>query len=316
MGVLITVISISVAVFFVAIYRHRTGLAGPGKQAGNPVGPPIQFHWVRVEPGTFEMGDPVAAPSKDYDEHSHTVTIAHPYLLEAFAVTVGQFGQFVQETGYVTDAERSGSGDRWVQTGTRAIKSLTWRSASAGLPVTTPVTVVSWYDANAFCRWASERQGMRVRLPTEAEWEYACRAGTTGPYNAPAPPLDLGWFAENSGDSTVDLVQASRIRGGGAAAVTAARCRPHPVGQKQPNAWGFYDMHGNVWQWCSDAFAAYPTAPVTDPTGPNITNPRFRSARAAGWCNSCKLGTSYNRGRWSPRIGYDHLGFRVAAEVS
>ncbi len=293
--VLVAIVSLGLAAAGIAVFRHQARRTAPIKPAAKPVGPPIQFHWVRVEPGTFEMGDPDAAPSDDYDEHSHTVTLTRPYLLDAFALTVGQFGQFVNETGYVTDAERTGTGDRWVQTGTRSVKSLTWRTAAAGLPDNTPVTVVSWNDANAFCRWASARSQRHIRLPTEAEWEYACRAGTTGSYNAAGSPLDLGWFIENTH--------------GGAAG------HPRPVGQKKPNAWGFYDMHGNVWQWCSDAFAAYPSQSVTDPIGPDRKSPRFRSARAAGWNNSYSLGTSYNRGRWFPGVGYDHLGFRVAADV-
>ena len=148
-----------------------------------------------------------------------------------------------------------------------------------------------------------------------AEWEYACRAGTTGRYNAAGPAGDLGWFADNSGDRPLDGERLyQRGAAVAAAALAAAHCRPRPVGLKRPNAWGLYDMHGNVWQWCSDAFGPYPHQPVTDPTGPSDPDPRLRSARCAGWCDWPALGTSYNRGRWTPDVGYNHIGFRVAAD--
>ena len=97
---------------------------------------------------------------------------------------------------------------------------------------TLPVENVSWSDAQEFCRKLSQMTGRKYRLATEAEWEYACRAGTTGAY---AGALDaMGWYRENSGGI------------------------PHPVGQKQPNTWGLYDMHGNVWEWCQSKYQGYP----------------------------------------------------------
>ena len=90
------------------------------------------------------------------------------------------------------------------------------------------MTFISWYDAMAFCHWLSAETGQEIRLPSESEWEYACRAGTTGAYAGEVSAM--GWYRYNSGGRT------------------------HPVAQKQPNAWGLYDMHGNVWEWCLDFF--------------------------------------------------------------
>ena len=253
-------------------------------------GSPLDLGLVDVRPGTFRMGDPDAAPSDDYDEHAHTVTLTRPFRLAARTTTVDQFARFVTETDYVTDAERAGRGQGWGPRGVQWLPGVTWRTAAAGLPGDTPAVCVSWNDALAYCRWASRRTGLNVRLPTEAEWEYACRAGTTGPYNAPGRPDQLGWFAPAAGG------------------------RPQPVGRLRPNAWGLFDMHGNVWQWCSDAFGPYPDDPVTDPTGPTEARPRFRCARSASWYDHAPLGTSHNRGRWTSDVGYNHMGFRVAAD--
>jgi len=123
---------------------------------------------------------------------------------------------------------------------------------------------VSWEDAVEFCRKLSElpaerAAGFAYRLPTEAEWEYACRAGTTTAYSFGDDSAELGeyaWYAENSGGRT------------------------QPVGQKKPNPWGLYDMHGNVWEWCQDWHAAYPTGSVTDPTGPSSGSFRVPPPRA------------------------------------
>ena len=110
-----------------------------------------------------------------------------------------------------------------------------------------PVEMVSWDDAQAFCQKLSKKSGKTVRLPTEAEWEYACRAGTSTKYYSGDSEEDLkrvAWYEANSNDTT------------------------HPVGQKEPNKFGLYDMHGNVWQWCQDWYGDYTANEVADPQGP------------------------------------------------
>ena len=157
-----------------------------------------------------------------------------------------------------------------------------------------PVEMVSWEDAVEFCRRLSElpaekAAGNVYRLPTEAEWEYACRAGTTTKFSFGDDESDFGeygWYRENSGRTT------------------------HPVGSKLPNAWGLYDMHGNVWEWCQDWYGDYPSGSVTDPSG--ATSSSFRVLRGGGWDYSADGCRSAFRGRDLPSCrDYGRLGFRV-----
>jgi formylglycine-generating enzyme required for sulfatase activity len=159
-----------------------------------------------------------------------------------------------------------------------------------------PIEWISWSSAMDFCHKLTEREraggrlpeGYEYTLPTEAQWEYACRAGTTGSF---AGDLDaMAWYEKNSGLQT------------------------HPVGQKQPNAWGLYDMHGNVWEWCLDVYAGYPGGQVTDPrpdnTGPNASAPRMvRGGSAGASAGQCRSAERYRNG-----ISYTSaaVGFRVA----
>lgn len=160
-----------------------------------------------------------------------------------------------------------------------------------------PVDHVSWDDAMEFCRKLTEREraagrlpeGYAYTLPTEAEWEYACRAGSTGPYAGDGKLDDMGWYAGNSGGAM------------------------HPVGRKQANAWGFRDMHGNAWEWCRDRFGTYPGGAVTDPTGP-----AYGSARVARG-GSCSVPARFCRSAFrrgtEPGSRERHFGFRLALDL-
>lgn len=145
-----------------------------------------------------------------------------------------------------------------------------------------PVTEVSWYVARLFAHWAG------CRLPTEAEWEYACRAGTTTAYSFGDDPEKLGdyaWFGGNSGYEV------------------------HPVGEKRPNPWGLYDLHGNVWEWCGDWFGDYPSVNQSNPSGPPGGLDRVHRG-GAGWGHPDWCRSAY-RGRLLPAGRDDCLGFRV-----
>jgi formylglycine-generating enzyme required for sulfatase activity len=147
-----------------------------------------------------------------------------------------------------------------------------------------PVETVSYAEVQAFVSKLNSRgDGWRYRLPTEAEWEYAARAGSTGDY---AGKLDsMGWYKENSGGKT------------------------HPVGQKQPNAWGLYDMHGNVWEWVQDWYGDYPREAVTDPTGPASGSSRV--VRGGGWSGADWRCRSADRDWLDSGRRYNLHGFRL-----
>jgi formylglycine-generating enzyme required for sulfatase activity len=168
-----------------------------------------------------------------------------------------------------------------------------------------PVEYVTWFEAIAYCNARSKQEGLSpaytingenvtwnnsadgYRLPTEAEWEYACRAGTTTAYNTGASISDgTCWYKDNSGATT------------------------HPVGQKPANAWGLYDMHGNVNEWCWDWFGDYESSVQTDPTG--ASSGPGRVVRGGGWNNSVAILRSAQRDNYRlPGTRYNNVGFRL-----
>jgi formylglycine-generating enzyme required for sulfatase activity len=164
--------------------------------------------------------------------------------------------------------------------------------------VSSPVEQVSWDDATEFCKRLSAKEGKTYRLPTEAEWEYACRAGTTTRYSFGDDPASLGEYAWYGANSDV---------------------RTHSVGEKKPNAWGLYDMHGNMWEWCADSWAMgyYAVSPTDDPPGPETAARRVfrgRVFRGGCWGSGAAGCRSAYRGRDEPQHRRRSLGFRVAAD--
>jgi formylglycine-generating enzyme required for sulfatase activity len=192
--------------------------------------------------GTFTMGD-----ANEYDDETpHQVTLTQAFELGVYEVTQEQY------------------------------EAVMGTNPSHFKGPQNPVENVSWNDAVEFCRKlsampAEKSAGYVYRSPTEAEWEYACRAGTTTKYSFGDSDSELGdyaWYGNNSGDQQID---ASNIwntdQDNYFDRLLDNNCRTHPVGEKKPNAWGLYDMHGNVWEWCQDWYGDYPSGAVTDPTG-------------------------------------------------
>jgi formylglycine-generating enzyme required for sulfatase activity len=294
-------------------------------------GLPMTF--VLIPPGEFLMGssdEQIAAAEKagmllQLDEATrnsfrvkerpqHLVKLTQPYLMGRTEVTVGQFRKFVAATNYVTQAEQYGTGNSWDKGPTGGVAGLSWHSP--GQPVTddSPVTQVTWNDAVAFCQWMSEvfkhapayqqdaKEGWVLipgrrgyRLPTEAEWEFACRAGTTTQYSFGDDHTELpkyGWFATN------------------------AKGRPQAAGSLLPNPFGLCDMHGNVYEWCHDWSAKnpYEATAAVDPFGP--ASGVFRKLRG-GSCKyhplSCR---SAGRNDGNPLHRYHINGFRLARTLS
>ena len=134
-----------------------------------------------------------------------------------------------------------------------------------------PMYNVNWNESQEYCRKLSDLTGENVQLPTESQWEYACRAGSTGAYGGSGRLGEMGWYAGNSGDMF------------------------HEVNGKESNAWGLYDMHGNVWEWCSDRKGDYPSGAVIDPTGPSSGSDRVVRG-GSGNCSARFCRSAYRRG--------------------
>ena len=218
-----------------------------------PLSGSVNLDMIWIEPGTFIMGSPENELGRQSNEIQHQVTLSKGYWLGKYEVTQAQYEAVM---------------------GTNP-------SSEEFIGADMPVNEVEWDDAKEFCQKLTEMvkaagklpEGYEYALPTEAQWEYACRAGTTTAFNngtnisseeqlwwgQPCPNLDeVGWYC---GDSDYTL---------------------HPVGQKKPNAWGLYDMHGNVFEWCSDWFGDYPTSAVTDPVGADTGSDRVYRGGAWG----------------------------------
>ena len=218
-----------------------------------------------IPPGEFTMGSPASEPGRMGNETQHRVEITKPFYLSAYEVTQAQY---VQVMG---------------------------NNPSHNKGRTKPVENVSWHDAVAFFGKLSDEEGVEYRLPTEAEWEYACRAGTTTAWCFGDDLSQLGeyaWHRGNSEDTT------------------------HPVGEKKPNAWGLFDMHGNVYEWCQDLYGHYESLQVvSDPIGAAsgsrrvlrggafTTRPLY--VRAANRANNFVL----------PDDRYRYFGFRLARTI-
>jgi len=238
-----------------------------------------------IPPGEFTMGasdaetNRVQGHSTEAGNVPHKVRITKGFYIGAYPVTVGQFRKFIQDSGY--KPSRTMSGEDWQNPGPNNAQTDDY-----------PVVLVSWKDADEFCQWLKKKEGRPYRLPTEAEWEYACRADAPTAYCFGDDPKDLvkyGWFHDNSGNQR------------------------HPVGQLRPNKWGLFDMHGNVFQWVADWYDQnyYKTSPKDDPTGPAAgTGKVMRGGDYSYPAWSCRSAALKARG---PATGYTtgRTGFRV-----
>jgi formylglycine-generating enzyme required for sulfatase activity len=177
-----------------------------------------------------------------------------------------------------------------------------------------PVDSVSWNMAKEFCRKLSQMTGKNYRLPTEAEWEYACRAGTTGDY-AGDPNL-MAWSLDNSGQSIVNAGKFSSIMGFDYRNFRESnKNRSHPVGQKRPNAFGLHDMHGNVWEWCEDLWHLNYDGAPTDGSAWLSGDRQSRVLRGGGWADSFEYCRSASRDARHPDGNSHWNGFRVAVSA-
>ncbi len=248
--------------------------------------PSTGMRFVLIPSGTFMMGSPAAEPGHYEDEIQHAVTITKPFYAGVAEVTQSQWKAVMR----------------------------TNPSLFGGCGEGCAVEKVIWYEAAAFCNRLSERDGLTpaykikgeevdwnrkadgYRLPTEAEWEYACRAGTTTPFNT--GPCLSSKSANYDGNAPLKGCPKGRYRK-----------KIVKVGSFAPNAWGLHDMHGNVWEWCWDRYDAYPLKEVKNPVGPSYG--AYRVMRGGGWIIGARACRSARRNWLVPDYRYSALGFRV-----
>jgi formylglycine-generating enzyme required for sulfatase activity len=231
----------------------------------------IGMKLVLIPKGKFTMGSPESEKGRKENETQHEVTISKDYYLGVYEVTQAQYEKVMGKNPSYFQGAIVGN-------------------EKANLPVEN----VAWDDAVEFCKKLSElpvekKAGRVYRLPTEAEWEYACRAGGKTAYSFDDEPgllYEYGWFDRNSSKRT------------------------HTVGLRESNAWGVYDMHGNVWEWCSDWHGDYPEGAITDPAGPK--NGSNRVFRGGCWYYGAAFCRSALRSGSDPSYSNDRNGFRVA----
>jgi len=221
----------------------------------------VTMKLVLIRPGRFMMGSPDAEQGHKSEEGpQHEVVITKPFYMGVTEVTQAQY------------------------------EAVMGTNPSKFKGPTNPVENVSWDDAVEFCQRLSEKTRKTFRLPTEAEWEYACRAGTKTRFSFGDSDEGLeeyAWYKKNSGDTT------------------------HPVGRKKPNPWGLYDMHGNVWEWSADWFGSYASGASTDPQGAGSGERRV--VRGGSWCNAGAVGfRCATRRRDAPAFRPHDFGFRCA----
>jgi formylglycine-generating enzyme required for sulfatase activity len=252
----------------------------------------------------------------------HKVRITKPFYMGQYTVTLGQFLKFYHTAHYKLDIEYDKK-PSWGFSDGKLIQSVKFRPWAPGwkIGMNHPAVYVSWNDAVAFCDWLSKREGKTYRLPTEAEWEYACRAGTNSRYYFGNDPGDLVKYARanlSSGASTIVFDEHDNKKDIPSSVPGQRQQRGYtftaPVGQFRPNAFGLYDMHGNVWQWCSDWFGRryYENSPVDDPKGPDYA--RCRVMRGGGFNYVAGNLRCATRTGLDPSIRRCEVGFRVVRE--
>ncbi len=297
-----------------------------------------------IPPGTFRMGSPEGEEGRDKDEGpQHEVEITRPFYLGVGPATRGQFAAFVEDDHYQTEAETDGQGGWGYNAATQKYEGrdpkYTWRNTGWAQTDAHPVVNVTWNDARAFCAWLSRKEGKTYELPTEAEWEYACRAGTTTRFWCGGDDASLQGAADigdasllvkrpaaNTGiddldkalnklSKTLDRLTEGAEPPASLEAVSWDDGYPFtsPVGTFKPNPWGLYDMHGNVWQWCADGYGPYQEGSVKDPKGDGSGDKLVE--RGGSWANSPGKCRSAYRVHSDPGDRSVNDGFRVVLRV-
>jgi formylglycine-generating enzyme required for sulfatase activity len=240
------------------------------------------YNLLKVNGGGFKMGcDGRPNINCDDDELPHTEKVGDFYLGK-YEVTVKEFKQFIEETGFKTDADiHQGSNLYKSDMKIHFVDGVNWKYDTKGRLIqqnnlNLPVVHVSWNDAIAYCKWLSQKTGKTFRLPTEAEWEFAARSDDLG---------EVSWYFDNSDFN------------------------PKSGGGKLPNELGIFDMSGNVWEWCSDEYTQF------FGESPKNDDNTFRVIRGGSWVNLAKMLRVSNRGKEDKEAPRNDIGFRVACSI-
>jgi formylglycine-generating enzyme len=263
----------------------------------------LGMRFLYVPAGTFTMGSPLHEPDLKPHERTHGVRLTKGFFFQTTPVTVDHWHVFSAETGYRSEAETTGA-LIWSDRGVAFKKGYHWQNPGFDQAEDFPVTCITYRDAVQFILWLRNTDGRLYELPTEAQWEYACRAGSDGRYffgNDEEQLDEYAWFWGNSGN------------------------HPHAVARKRPNAWGFYDTLGNVWELCRDhcglkhgpngATILSDTYGKGDLLDPLSLKGHFRICRGGDWAclpNNCRPA---KRMACSPRSGANIRGLRLAIHV-
>jgi formylglycine-generating enzyme required for sulfatase activity len=299
----------------------------------------IGMKLVRIPAGEFQMGsnetvdtlladfptyirDHLAAP--DDEQPIHRIRISKPFFLGQFEVTVDQFNTFVRQSGYTPESIGDGTGAYGFNAHYDPSKTerqdafegrdpkYSWRNPGFVQRGDEPVVNVTWKDAVALADWLSRKEKARYRLPTEAEWEYACQAGSATRHMGGNKPAALAEYANiMAQDTTKNWPQYSDR----AAQYSDGFAFTSPVGSFKPNAFGLYDMLGNVWEWASDWHAPdyYSRSPTEDPTGPQSGEVKVR--RGASWHTLPIYARCAFRNWNTPETRYTLVGIRLVKEI-
>jgi len=264
----------------------------------------IPENFVFIRGGTYLMGSPENEADRNDNETQHQVRVSDFHMAK-YPVTVAQFETFISKANYRTDADQAGGSIIWNGKKYDKKSGINWRCDPNGdlqNDKQHPVIHVSWNDASAYCQWLSKNKSQTFRLPTEAEWEYACRAGTTTTFNTGA---NLTTDQANyNGNYPYQNYPKGKYIG-----------KTTPVGSYPPNGWGLYDMHGNVWEWCQDWYVSEyyneckRQRTVDNPQGPETGSNRV--LRGGSWYFLARYCRSANRNYSSPDIRNGLIGFRL-----
>ena len=288
----------------------------PTKQLTLDLGNGVSMKLVLIPAGKFIMGSPETEKDRGQDEVQHEVTISKPFYIGVTHVTVDQFAAFVKDSGYKTEAEKDGWSVGFEIKDGKFVASVmngcSWRNPSFDQKGDHPVVQVSWNDAKAFCDWLSKKSGKTVGLPTEAQWEYACRAGTTTAYPwGDDPDKGKGWA--NCADQSLKKRLPNAPADLGLFSWDDGFAFTSPVGSFKANAFGLYDMIGNAWEWCQDRYGDYDEEAAADPTGADTGMNRV--LRGGSWYFVPRGCRSAYRVRLTPGTRLVHIGFRVSVDL-